>query len=73
MKSKNGKFITYICPKCKTKENIPTDIVEDFDRMDSLGVDTSYPPRFDCAKCSGIMIPVYYISISGIVHEYKED
>ena len=28
---KNGKFIEYICPKCKTKENIPTEVVEMLD------------------------------------------
>ena len=28
---KNSKFIEYICPKCKTKENIPTEIVEMLD------------------------------------------
>lgn len=69
---KNGKFIEYICPKCKTKENIPTEVVEMLDEADSFGVDTSYPPRFECQKCPGKMVPIYYISVHGKIHEYKE-
>ena len=37
---KNGKFIEFICQKCKTKEKIPTEIVEMLDASDSIGVDT---------------------------------
>ena len=69
---KNGKFTEYICPKCKTKENIPTEVVERLDKADSFGVDTSYPPRFECQKCPGKMVPIYYISVHGKIHEYKE-
>lgn len=42
------------------------------DAADSNGVDTSYPPRFDCEKCSGKIVPIYYISVHGKIHEYKE-
>ena len=69
---KNGKFIEYICPKCKTKENIPMEVVETLDEADSFGVDTNYPPRFNCEKCPGKIVPIYYISVHGKIHEYKE-
>lgn len=69
---KNGKFIEYICPKCKIKENIPTEVVEMLDKADSFGVDTNYPPRFKCQNCPGKMVPIYYISVHGKIHEYKE-
>ena len=68
---KNAKEIEYICPKCKTKEFIPTEIVEMLDAADQLGVDTSVPPRFDCQKCNGKMVPIYYIGDKGRVYEYK--
>lgn len=72
MKSKNGKEIEFICPKCKTKERIPTEIVEMLDQADQIGVDTSVPPRFDCEKCPGKMVPIYYIGVNGKIFEYKD-
>ena len=42
------------------------------DTSDSIGVDTNYPPRFDCEKCPGKMVPFYYVSVHGKIHEYKE-
>ena len=71
--SKNPKEIEFICLKCKTKERIPRDVVEFLDSADQIGVDTSVPPRFDCEKCDGLMVPIYYISVNGKVFEYKED
>ena len=65
---KNGKFIEYICPKCKTKENIPTEVVKMLDEADSFGVDLSEPPKFNCEKCPGKMVPIYYISRAGSDH-----
>ncbi len=38
--------------KCKTREKIPTNIVEMLDKADQFG-DTSVPPSFDCTKCDG--------------------
>ncbi len=35
--------------------------------------DDSYPPRFDCQICDGIMTPLYYKNYKGKVYEYKED
>lgn len=73
MKQKNKSKIEYICPKCKTKEMIPSEIVEMLDAADQIGVDTSVPPRFDCQKCNGKMVPIYYIGVKGQVYEYKEN
>lgn len=73
MKKKNGKYIEFICPKCRTKEKIPTEIVEMLDKTDSIGVDIDCPPRFDCQKCPGKMVPIYYIGVHGKIYEYKEN
>ena len=73
MKTKNGPEIEFICPKCKTKERIPTEIVEMLDYADQIGVDTSVPPRFDCEKCPGKMVPIYYVGAKGRIYEYTED
>ena len=62
---KNGKFIEYICPKCKTKENIPTEIVKMLNEADSFGVDLSEPPKFNCEKYPEKIVPIYYISVHG--------
>jgi hypothetical protein len=72
MKNKNGENIEFICPNCKTKEKIPTEVVEYLDDMDQYGVDTNVPPRFDCEKCTGKMVPIYYVSVNNIIHEYKD-
>jgi len=48
-------FTEYICTKCKTHENIPTDVVLNMDMMDDG--DPSYPPMFNCEKCNGLMKP----------------
>ncbi len=73
MNQKNKNEIEFICPKCKTKELIPTYIVEMLDAADQIGVDTSVPPRFDCQNCNGKMVPIYYIGVKGQIYEYKED
>ena len=73
MKNKNGDEIIFICPKCKTKERIPTDIVEMLDYADQIDVDTSVPPRFACENCDGMMEPIYYIGAKGRIYEYKEN
>ena len=73
MKKKNGEFIEFICPKCKTKERIPTEIVEMLDYADQIDVDTSVLPRFDCEKCDGKMVPIYYIGAKGKIYEYTEE
>ena len=70
-KNINKEFVTFICPKCKTKENIPFSIVDMCDRNDDG--DDSYPPRFSCQKCDGLMTPLCYKNYKGKVYEYKED
>jgi len=59
--------VLYRCPKCKSEERIPKEVVDFFDIMDTG--DPTVPPRFDCQNCSGKMLPVYYINHDGI--EYK--
>ena len=71
-KIKNKNEIEFICPICKTKERIPTYIVEMLDASDQIGVDTSVPPRFDCENCYGKMVPIYYVSVNGKIFEYKD-
>lgn len=69
-KTKNQN-VEYICPNCKAKELIPLSVVREFDLLDSIGVDNSCPPRFKCLNCGDNMVPVYYKSVHGFVHEYK--
>lgn len=71
-KIKNKKEIEFICPKCKTKEKIPTSIVEMLDASDQIGVDTSIPPKFDCQFCDGKMEPIFYVGVKGRIYVYKE-
>lgn len=51
-----------ICSKYKTREKIPIDGIEMSDGADCIGVDLSEPPKFNCEKCPGKMVPIYYIS-----------
>lgn len=69
---KNKDEIEFICPLCKTKERIPTYIVEMLDEADQIDVDTSVPPRFDCENYPGKMVPVHYVSVNGKIFEYKQ-
>jgi hypothetical protein len=68
---KNPNEIDFVCPLCKTHELIPTDIVQMLDSSDQVGVDTTFPPRFDCQKCNGMMEPTFYISVNGIIFSNK--
>lgn len=43
------------------------------DETDQVGVDTDVPPRFDCEKCPGKMVPIYYISVKGKIYKYNEN
>ena len=71
-KIKKKAKVEYICPSCKTRELIPMNVVKHFDMIDSDGVDNSYPPRFSCTKCNDDMVPIFYKSIHGFIHEYKD-
>lgn len=59
--------ITYICLQCDTREDIPLNVVRDFDAMDDG--DPTVPPQFRCEECGGAMYPEYYKGIHG--YEYK--
>lgn len=65
MRLKNPKKIEFICSICKTTEKIPREIVEMLDASDQINVNTSIPPRFDCEKCYGKMVPKFYIGVNG--------
>jgi len=69
-KFKRTSKVEFICTSCKIKELIPKDVVEMLDAADQAGVDIHYPPTFSCENCDGVMVPTYYKSINGIVHEY---
>jgi len=53
--------------QCEEQEEIPFDVVQDFDRMD--GGDPSVPPQFSCEKCNGEMYPEHYKGVHG--YEYN--
>lgn len=72
MKLKNKKNIEFICPVCKTIEKIPREIVEMLDVADQHGVDTDVPPRFDCEKCYGKVVPIFYIGVKGKIYKYDK-
>jgi hypothetical protein len=59
--------INYHCLACHEEEEIPYDVVRDFDIMD--GGDPTVPPKFSCEKCRAEMYPEYYKGIHG--QEYK--
>ncbi|WP_207308598.1 hypothetical protein, partial [Bacillus timonensis] len=59
--------VSYVCLTCHEKEEIPINVVRDFDLMDDG--DPTIPPMFACEKCGGKMYPEYYKGIHGI--EYK--
>ncbi len=59
--------VSYHCLQCRTIEEIPLSVVQDFDAMDDG--DLSVPPMFTCEACGGQMYPEYYKGIHG--QEYK--
>ncbi|NOU85517.1 hypothetical protein GC102_06955 [Paenibacillus sp. LMG 31460] len=59
--------MNYICLTCSESENIPLNVVRDFDRMDQG--DRAVPPQFTCESCGGAMYPEYYKGIHG--YEYR--
>ena len=71
MKIKNPSKIEFICPKCGAKENIPKNVVEYLDAMDQCA-DTHVPPRFDCKRCDGKMLPKFYIGVNGKKYFYDD-
>lgn len=68
---KNKEEIEFIYPLYKTRENIPIEFIEILDEADQLSVDTDVPPRFDCEKCHGKMVPIYYVGVKGKIYKYE--
>lgn len=73
-KKKSGKptpprpsTVTYLCLGCDKQEEIPYQVVRDFDKQD-LG-DPSVPPQFACEACGAAMYPRYYKGVHGF--EYR--
>ena len=49
-KNLNKEFISFICPKCNTKEDISLSIVDMLDKCDNEN--NTYLPKFDCQNCN---------------------
>ncbi len=60
--------VRYICLGCERQEEIPYQVVRDFDKQD-ITRDLSYPPQFSCESCGGVMHPHYYKGVYGF--EYR--
>jgi hypothetical protein len=48
----------YQCELCKTREEIPAEVLEYFDVIDPG--DLGSPATFQCERCPGIMYPVWW-------------
>jgi uncharacterized OB-fold protein len=62
--------VLFRCPSCGVEENIPEDVVMQFDLLDDG--DTSVPPKFKCEHCPADMEPVFYESVHGVIHKINE-
>jgi uncharacterized OB-fold protein len=69
-KQHEEKMVLFRCLGCGLEEEIPREVVEDFDAND--GGDLSVPPRFNCTDCDKQMEPVYYKSVHGVIYEWKD-
>ena len=67
IQSQKKILVNYICLACNETEQIPLDVVRNFDAMDDG--DPTVPSQFTCEECGGEMYPEYYKGIHGI--EYK--
>jgi hypothetical protein len=64
---RSQETVKYICLQCSAIEEIPLNVVQDFDAIDDG--DPMVPPQFSCEECGGGMYPEYYKGIHG--YEYK--
>ena len=62
--------VNYICLKCNEREEIPLEVVRNFDAMDDG--DPTVPPQFNCEKCGGDMYPEYYKGLHGYEHKISD-
>lgn len=59
-----NQTVTFVCPKCRKTEEIPTEVVLHFDFLDDG--DPSFPPRFLCAfGCDVYMTPLQFTGQRG--------
>lgn len=63
------KSVSYICRQCRAVEEIPLEVVEQFDWLD--GGDPHDPPRFSCQVCQGEMIPEYFRGATGVLYDNR--
>lgn len=42
------------------------------DGSDQHGIDTHFPPRFDCENHYGKMIIIFYNGVKGRIYKYEE-
>lgn len=68
--AEKNRLITFLCPNCKVREDIPKDVVDTFDVVDDG--DLSMPPRFRCEVCGDDMEPIEYTSVHGITYKIDE-
>lgn len=61
------KTVNYICLQCNEEEEIPLNVVRDFDLIDDG--DPTVPPQFTCEQYGGEMYPEYYKGVHG--YEYR--
>jgi uncharacterized Zn finger protein len=64
---RSKETIKYICLQCSSEEEIPLQVVRNFDVMDDG--DPTVPPQFRCEECGGAMYPEYYKGVHG--YEYR--
>lgn len=64
---RSQEIVKYICLQCSMTEEIPLNVVRNFDVMDDG--DPTVPPQFSCEECGGGMYPEYYKGVHG--DEYK--
>ncbi|MBP2662044.1 MAG: hypothetical protein H6Q69_5076 [Firmicutes bacterium] len=62
--------VTYLCLGCDMQEEIPYQVVRDFDKQD-LG-DPSVPPQFACESCGVAMYTRYYKGVHGIKYRISD-
>lgn len=60
----------YVCLNCRQDEEIPLNVVRDFDVMDDGDPEES--PQFACGACGGGMYPQTYKSIHGYEYRLEE-
>jgi len=68
------EVVIYICPICKSKFEVPIEMIHEFELDDQFnGLPVSTPPFSHCPSCSFTKsVPFDYHSKRGFHHIYKE-